>query len=347
MNAGATGQATTAVQQLPIGRALETYSQTPEAEIARSVADRPDFPETLRRYRGTAEAWAASARGVERTRRRQAGVAFAMELVARSVDGPIEHYNLARPLVEWACSLLAAAPPSEFGRAVDLTSVAVLQGAGDWRLFGVDHGPNQKSGHLDHIAKRYPGEDRFKLARVLGRYETRVIATRPLQPTDLLPTLEYRFNAETGIDRLSETFKLLSSLDGPLVADEAKLRGGVLAFLTGRRAEAAQDLGIASTSESPFVSYLANVMLGTLYYRTGETAAAVGRYSKAAHIVPATAAQLGLAAALLRQGRGQEAADVADAWAQAARMDDPWRLYGLGLFHELPRYLEAMRAALK
>jgi hypothetical protein len=32
--------------------------------------------------------------------------------------------------------------------------------------------------------------------------------------------------------------------------------------------------------------------------------------------------------------------------AADTRIDDPYRIYGLGLFHDLPQYLAAMRSAL-
>jgi tetratricopeptide (TPR) repeat protein len=346
LNSGGATPAAAVSQPSPIRQALEAYGQRPDPALARKLARERDFPAALLRYPDAVAAWADSAHDAERKRRQQTGIAFALELLATTVDGPMVNYRSAKPLIEWACSQLAQAPPSEFERAVQLASVAILQGTDD-PLLGIQDGPYKRAGHLDHAAKRYPDDERFKFARVLTRHELRVIATRQLLPPDLLPGSGYNLTPEKGLKRLDETFELLAGFQDPLVADEARLRSGVLRLLTGKRAEAAQELGIASTSEQPFVAYLANLVLGTLYYRTGETNAAVARYAKAAHVLPATSARLGLAAALLRQGRLREAAEVTDAWAADARTEDPYRIYGLGLFHELPQYLAAMRSALQ
>ncbi len=346
LNSGGATPTAALDQQSPIRQALEAYAQKPDPALARKLAQGRDFSAATLRFPDAVAGWVGSARDAERKRRQQTGIAFGLELVATTVDGPMLNYRNAKPLIEWACSQLAQGPPSEFERAVQLASVAILQGTDD-ALLGIQDGPYKREGHLDHAAKRYPDDERFKFARVLTRHEVRVIATRQLLPPDLLPGLGYRLTPEKGLKRLDETFELLAGFQDPLVADEARLRSGVLRLLTGKRAEASQELGIASTSEQPFVSYLANLVLGTLYYRTGETSAAVARYAKAVHVLPATSARLGLAAALLRQGRVQEAAEVTDAWAADTRIEDPYRIYGLGLFHELPQYLAAMRSALQ
>ena len=108
-----------------------------------------------------------------------------MELLAAAVDGSIQSYESGRGLIEWVCRLLAKGTPTEFERAVYLTSVAILQGAGDYQTLGIDEIRNKRAGHLDHALARYPDDDRLKLARVLSRYELRVISTARLEPADL------------------------------------------------------------------------------------------------------------------------------------------------------------------
>jgi hypothetical protein len=316
-----------------------------DGSIAVEIAKRRDFPLVLSRYPDEAERWAAS-KDSDRTRRERVAVGLAMELLAAAVNGSIQSYESGRPLVEWACRLLAKRPTTEFERAVHLTSLAVLQGAADYRTFGVDEAPYKREGHLHHAIARFPDEDRFKLARVLARHELRVITTHRLDPPDLVSTMRF-IPSKDRAKRLGETFDLLTALDGPLVKDEALLRRGVLQLLADRLAGASQDLGAASQSPDTFVAYLANLMLGSMYDSSGQTEAAMARYAKASSIAPASSARLALAAALVRQGRARDAADISDQTLAGDHLEDPWRMYGLGSFHALPQYLAAMRAELR
>jgi len=117
--------------------------------------------------------------------------------------------------------------------------------------------------------------------------------------------------------------------------------------MVGHTAPAFLDLKAPAQSADPFVKYLANLMLGLLYERTGERDAAIARYSTAADVLPASAASLALSAALYRDRRVQEASEIVSAWARHTRIDDPWRLYGLGLYHQLPQHIAAMRARMR
>ena len=330
---------------LPIRPVLERYAVDADGSIVLDISKRRDFPRILGRYAEEAEGWVAS-KSVERTRRERVAVGLAMELLAAAVDGAIQNYEGGRTLVEWACRLLAKGPPTEFERAVHLTSLAILQGVGDYQTFGIDEAPGKRTGHVDHASARYPDEDRFQLARVVARYELRVITTERLEPAALMPRMWYR-PGEEGAKRLGGTFDLLTALDGPLVKDEALLRRGVLQLLADNLAGASQDLGVASQSSDPFVAYVANMMLGSMYDTSGQTEAAVARYAKASSIVPASSARLALAAALVKQGQARDAADITAQALAGERIGDPWRIYGLGLFHALPQYLAAMRAELR
>ena len=188
---GGTRASESAQTELPIRQALEQYAREANGTIAIEISKRRDFPLILSRYPAEAERWVASQDG-ERPRRERVSVGLAMELLATTVNGSIQSYESGRALVEWACRLLSKGPPTEFERAVHLTSLAILQGAGDYYTFGIDEIPNKRAGHLDHAIARYPDEDRLKLARILTRYELRVIATDRLEPADLVPTMWYR-----------------------------------------------------------------------------------------------------------------------------------------------------------
>jgi tetratricopeptide (TPR) repeat protein len=344
--AGASPASGTAQTDLPIRSALDRYALEADASSALEISKRRDFPLILSRFPGEAERWVDAAKVDDRTRRERLSIGLAMELLAVAANGSIQSYESGRGLIEWACQLLAKGTPTEFERTVHLTSVAILQGVGDYYTLGIDEIPNTRAGHLDHALARYPDEDRLKLARVLSRYELRVITTTRVAPEELVPSMWYRPQVDAG-KRLGETFDQLSALDGPLVKDEALLRRGVLQLLAGNLAGASQDLGAASQSGDPFVAYVANLMLGVMYDSSGQTEAAVARFAKASSIVPASSARLALAAALVKQGYARDAADISAQAVAAGRVEDPWRMYGLGLFRELPRYLAAMRAELR
>jgi hypothetical protein len=331
--------------ELPIRAALERYALEADRSISLELSARQDFPRILRTYSEEADRWVASQPG-ERTRRERVSIGLAMDLLAAAVNGSIQSYQAGRHLIEWACELLRKGPPTEFERVVHLTSLAILQGAGDYYTFGIDEGPIKRAGHFDHAIARYPDEDRLKLARVLSRYELRLITTERVEPADLVPAMRYR-PPEGLAKRLAETRDLLTVLDGSRVKDEAVLRRGVLQLLVGDLARASLDLGVVSQSADPFVSYMANLMLGSMYNSAGQTEAAVARYAKASFIVPASSGRLALSAALLKQGHAQDAAEISAQALAGDRIEDPWRMYGLGLFHSLPEYLAAMRAELR
>lgn len=331
---------------LPIRTALERYAMQADASVAVEIPKRRDFPLILSRYAGEAERWIDTSKAADRAHRERVAVGFAMELLAAAVNGPIQSYESGRDLIEWICKLLSKGTPTEFERAVHLAAVAILQGVGDYQTLGIDEIPNKRTGHLDHALGRYPDDDRLKLAGVLSRHELRVISTARVEPAELVPGMWYRPTVD-GAKRLGETFDKLSALDGPHVKDEALLRRGVLQLLAGKLAGASQDLGATSQAADPFVAYVANLMLGSIYDSSGQTEAAVARYAKASSIVPASSARLALAAVLVKQGHAREAADITSQALTADRVEDPWRMYGLGLFHALPEYLAAMRQELR
>ena len=190
---------------------IERYAVDADGSIVLEISRRRDFPRILSRFAEEAEGWVASTT-VERTRRERVAVGLAMEFLAAAVDGAIQNYESGRALVEWACRLLAKGPPTEFERAVHLASLAILQGVGDYQTFGIDEAPGKRTGHVDHASARYPDEDRFKLARVVARYELRVITTERLEPHALMPGMWYR-RGEEGAKRLAGTFDLLTALD--------------------------------------------------------------------------------------------------------------------------------------
>lgn len=344
--------------QLPpsILQALERYQTRPASGVALQIAEHRDFRKVLGRFRDEADAWISRAPGSERAQRERVASALAVELSAATLDRVIEDFAETKPLVEWTCERLKRHQPSDFERTIHLAWMAILQGAGDYERLGTDDGFVRREGHLDHSLRRFPSEDRLRLGRVVGRPQLRAIASAPTSRGDLetLPSGRGGSGSVVVVSRLAlmtkqrqEMMNQLAALTGPLVRDEALLRRGVYQFLRRQTADAVLDLGQVSASPDKFVSYIANTVLGALYYDSGNPSAAVASYSKAAHIVPATAARMGLAIALFRNGETREAAEINAAMLKDDRPLDPWRIYSMGMFHRLPAYLETMREALR
>ena len=331
--------------RLTVTAALEQYAARPDATIPDRLKQQ-DFINFLTEYRTEAGYWIKRGPMSELARRERVAAALAVELVAASVNGSFDEYKAGKALVEWFCQLLSKQIPSEFERLAMLASLAAIQGAGDSQLFGIETGSYKRKGHIDHALARFPNDDQLKLARVVARPELRVISTVMLHVFEVLPEMQHNKTPLDSATRLNETLATLETLDGPRVRDEARLRRSVLMFVTGKATLAMQDFSASSVGEHRFAAYISNLMLGSIYYTSGDARAAAARYSKAMSLVPATSARLGLAAALMKLGDTDEAAAIA-APPAGPRAEDPWRIYNLGLFHELPSFLEAMRAALK
>ena len=145
-------------------------------------------------------------------------------------------------------------------------------------------------------------------------------------------------------DVLRDTFDRLEKLASePAIEHEIVLRRGVLRFMSGAP-DAAPDFQHAAQSDEPFVRYLAHLMLGIAYERTGESRGAIGAYSLAVRATPGTAASMALASLLFREGRTDEAAQVADEWARRPRVDDPWRQFAHGDYRLVPEILGVLRS---
>jgi hypothetical protein len=244
------------------------------------------------------------------------------------------------------CSAIRRFPPSDAERLFHLATIGLLQGASDEAtLLGLDAQAGGRNGHLFHAADRFPFEPRLKLALMLTRPEMLAIGTRPLGRQLSLVGMSRGFLAASRpAEVLRDTFDRLERLaKEPAIQHEIVLRRGVLRFMSGAP-DAAPDLQHAAGSDEPFVSYLAHLMLGVSYERTGELPSAIGAYSRAVRVMPGTAASMALASLLFREGRTGEAAQVAEEWARRPDIDDPWRQFEYGDYRLVPEVLSALRS---
>jgi hypothetical protein len=338
-------------------RALERYASGQFDAALDDLTRGPGLEAAVRQFRKDAAPWIDGAEPVERPWRLAVTGTVAIELVALALDGKYnrQDYNwVLRPLVEWTCRLLRRGSRSEFERVFRLASIGLMQGARDEWLTGTIGCPWPPEESLEeHIlrgAGRFPAESRFKLAWVLLRSETRLIATWTLDPGYMVTEWGGRIRVDPpgAMKDLQTTLDALGVLiDDAAVGHEAKLRRGVLRFLMGQSQAALPDLHAASRSADPFIQYLSDIMMGVIAEQAGRDTEAVEHYRAAVRLAPAQAATLALAAALFRQGRGTEAADIVSAWAGRPGPDDPWRLYGLLDYRLFPRYRDQMREMIR
>jgi hypothetical protein len=274
-------------------------------------------------------------------------MAVTVELVSVGVAGRAEEYRGAHPLIEWMCAAIRKFAPTDAERLFHLATIGLLQGASDEAtLLGRYAQTGARNGHLFHAADRFPFEPRLKLALMLTRPEMVAIGTRPLGRQLPLVGMSRGFAAASRPQEvLRDTFDRLEVLaHDPAIEYEVILRRGVLRFMSGAP-DAAPDFQHAAQSEEPFVRYLAHLMLGISYERTGELPSAIGAYSLAVRAVPATAASMALASLLFREGRTDEASQVAEDWARRTPAEDPWRQFQYGDYRLVPEVLGVLRSA--
>ena len=344
---GASGNGGTQSASDRVASALDTYARGAYVEGLAALRGKAPLRDTVRDFREYAPRW-VDADPILQARRRTVAMAVTVELVRLGVAGRVDEYLAARPLIEWMCTAVRTRPPTDAERLFHLATVGLLQGAADEMTllgFGVQEG---RSGHLFHAAERFPFEPRLKLALMLTRPGMLAIGTRPLGRQVAYASMTLRHlnldaGHQTGV--LRDTFDRLEMLvREPAIEYEVVLRRGVLRFMTGAP-DAAPDFQHAAGSDEPFVRYLAHLMLGIVYERSGEPRSAIGAYSLAVRATPGTAASMALASLLFREGQTDEAARVADEWARGPRIDDPWRQFEFGDYRLVPEVLSVLRSA--
>jgi hypothetical protein len=325
--------------------ALDAYARGDYVESMAALRGKDPLRETVRHFREHVARW-ADADPILKPRRRAVAMAVTVELVSAGVAGRWDEYMAARPLIEWMCEAVRKEPPADAERLFHLATIGLLQGASDDTTllgFGSQEG---RDGHLFHAGARFPFEPRLKLALILTRPGMLAIGTRPVGVQVAYASVRWTPpDAARPADALRDTFERLAALaTEPAIEHEVVLRRGVLRFMTGAP-DAVPDLQHAAASDEPFVRYLAHLMLGVFYERTGESRSAIGSYSLAERAIPGTAASMALASLLFREGQTDEAARVADEWARRPRVDDPWRQYEFGDYRLVPDVLSVLRSA--
>ncbi|HKW03114.1 MAG TPA: tetratricopeptide repeat protein [Vicinamibacterales bacterium] len=129
-------------------------------------------------------------------------------------------------------------------------------------------------------------------------------------------------------------FRRALELDPTLV--EARVRLGHVLWFLDRREEAQRELLLAAQeakrTQTPTLSYLANLFLGRLYEEMGQPDAAREAYEEAVHLYPTgQVARLALGRVLVATGREADGWDITARALDPQTWDhhapDPWRVY--------------------
>lgn len=338
--------------------------EVPEAEVVleRYLGGEFDAAVTqLRAGRSLADAAKSLMRGADRwielgrdnrIRRSGAVAALALELVASARGDTFYDFRTNRTLLEWACQRWERQQPSEAERMFHLASIALYQGMRDDLILTNPHPERYRNWvggtrgqHVRHAAARFPHEARFKLAWATAEPVSVFIASTPIAPGELNPG-NRRFVADDPIAVIEaqNTRRALGLLvSDPAVGAEARLRRGVVAFIMDAPADARGDFEQAATSDDPFVNYLAHLMLGTIHERSGDSARALHHFLQAFETIPARAAALAYAAALVKTGRVDDGTELIERWLRSTPPPDPWRIYSLRDYRFFDAYRDRMR----
>ncbi len=306
---------------------LERYGHG-DFSVTASFDAVPDYGAFYESFTKTAPKWIADGPAADRPRRELAAATFALEAGRANELRDWKYVQIWMGLeniywrsgakfVEWGCALLRQRPtPAPIERVWHLASIAVADRAVDYEfLVGSPWdgraNPKDEILHLEHAAKRFPGERRFALNQGIAA-EWRLF---PLRRT-----------GQAEAQKIFETLK-----DDPEVGPEASVRLGVMAFRSGNVTGALALMQSADErTREPYVAYLARYFAGQARERLKQLPEAERAYRGALAATPrAQSASFALSALLGSQGRRTEAAALIDAALTANPIAfDPWRAYG-------------------
>jgi hypothetical protein len=332
---------------------LDLYARGEFAAAVTALTSNRKISDLDREFRRGADAWIASAPAPSRRARLEVVSAVVVELMAVSFSRDRFEYEGTRNLLEWVCARLRRQPPTTAERWFHLSSIALIQGAGDdtllsGRRYSARFRTAPDGSHVLHAGLRFPAESRFKLAYVTYLWPTQVIATWPLPSAYLLRGQErVRLEGETDSRDIATTLSSLAALfSDPAVGFEARLRSGVVRFMLAD-AGATDDLRLALGSKDAAIIVLARVMLGAVAESSGRLDDAVAEYRLAHTALSSSTSSVALAAALFRTGRPDEAEGVLQAYAQLPPRPDPWRLYSQRDYRFFDAYRKELRGAVQ
>ena len=289
----------------------------------------------------TAEPWVRAARAdpaAERARRFVAS-AVAVELAGRYLDAR----DAQQILIPWGAALLEKQAPDERERAWFLAANALVQRTHD-PFFLPQFGRGVKGWNFaGHAIARFPGEDRFHLARAV---DLELASWRTVQVQRLLQQHPSGLGTSwrTTLRELAVAFEKL--LPRRSIAADVRLRLGNTYLRLERFDDALKTLAqVESGTTDPFLIHLSRYLTGRASRATGDLPGAARAFRSALDAVPhGQSASLALASLTLA---GDDPADayrlVQGAVARAADVNDPWKQYQEGEFRLWQSYIFALR----
>ena len=281
-----------------------------------------------------AEAWIKADGAAEVPRRRLVAATFALELGLSGID---TQWEVTTQAIEWACTLLRrSGPPTELERQWQLAALALLEATFIPPSSALPEALALPA-HIGHVNERFPKEPRLALARALDdefEFWARHVA--------LVPGGLTRHDDSLAAGAIGA---LTPAAAQPDTRAEARLRLGILEQHRGNHDLALTHLAAAAEgNDDPTRTYLAHLVSGWAYERTGRTTEAMAAYRRALATLNGLSAALGLGILLYADDERDEADRIVTA-ALAAGIEDPWKKYGYGDFRRLTQLIARLRAA--
>jgi hypothetical protein len=310
-------------------RMFDDYERGEHSLVAASVHELSDLRAMRRAIERESEIWIPQTLPALVDRRRLIVAAVAVETVER--NGLID-WTAARGIIEWSCTLVRKnSAPTRAERYWHWAALALFQTAADATAVEI---------HAGHALKRFPDEPRFVLARAVGAE----LHTWP----DERHGRSVRDRDPSSVETVIHSFE--KAAEHEAVRGEANLRLGYFYFRLGSVPQALERFKDAAQAiEEPYLGYLLGLFEGRALERTGRLSDATVAFRRAAALLPrAQTAQLALAASLAKQGKRQEAEQIATASLRGGRpAPDPWLMYGQGDRRLWPSIVAGLRKALK
>lgn len=290
------------------------------------VGPLPDLEAEANRIRTAGLRWVSAGGPVREPVRRIQLATFVLDFL--STQDAVPYWRRGGPaaeLYEWTSSQTRASSPHPAERTWHLAGMTLLQRFGAVETLRYE---------VLFARARFPDEPRFQLVEAFA-------AEMPIWPHDrdrdrLIPSQNELWLM---LDRYGVTFGIAP------IQQEGRIRFGFFELLRGRHAEALKHFDLAGEPDDEMLGYLLHLFRGRAFIAARRPAEAIVSFQRALDAMPhAQSATLALAAALVTQGRQNEAeALVSRMLALPEAPFDPWTIYTFPEARFWPQRMEELR----